>query len=126
MGTLMAVAATATAEQGVIDPVRTLCEHCSQPVLIAIVGSRVVVADIYEWQPRHRCFPCAGAQATSKRGVVHCARCGGIGYVGSKRPDAPMLAIDIAWSDEGHIRVIGPETARRRGEALYALHTCAS
>lgn len=120
----MAVAATAEAETSVLDPVRALCEHCMQPVLVAIIGRRIVTAEIYEWQPRHRCFPCAGAQATSKRGVVHCARCGGEGYVGSKRPDEMMLAIDIAWSDESHVRLIGPETTRKRGEGLYALHRC--
>jgi hypothetical protein len=37
----------------------------------------------------------------------------------------PMLAVDVAWSDEPHVRVIGPRTGRRKGEALYALHACA-
>lgn len=35
-----------------------------------------------------------------------------------------MLAIDIAWSDEGHVRLIGQKTTRKRGEALYTLHAC--
>jgi hypothetical protein len=33
-----------------------------------------------------------------------------------------MLAIDVAWSDEGHVRLVGPHTTRRKGEALNALH----
>jgi hypothetical protein len=36
-----------------------------------------------------------------------------------------MLAIDVAWSDEGNMRLIAPSTPRRRGEGLHALHECA-
>jgi hypothetical protein len=101
-----------------------ICPGCMRPVLVAIVGGQTIIADLYEWQPRSRCFPCAGAQATSKNGKVHCSRCGGDGYIGSKRPSGPMLAIDVAWSDEGNIRLITANTPRRRGEALHALHRC--
>jgi DnaJ-class molecular chaperone len=139
-----------------------VCPGCLRPVLVAIVGGETIIAELHEWQPRSRCFPCAGAQATSKRGKVHCSHCDGSGYVGGqgaavdatttclvcegsgktpygrrkcsgchgsgyvreRRPDEPMLAIDVAWSDEGHIRVIGPNTSRKAGEGLHRLHRC--
>jgi hypothetical protein len=120
----VAVAIRQAAQQGASEPTRTICPHCLRPVLVAIVGGETIIAELYEWQPRSRCFPCAGAQATSKNGKVHCSRCGGSGFIGSRRPKEPMLAIDVAWSDEGHLRVIAPSTPRRRGEALHALHRC--
>jgi hypothetical protein len=101
-----------------------VCPGCTRPVLVAIVGGQTVIAELYEWQPRSRCFPCAGAQATSKKGRVHCSRCGGSGFIGEWRPKEPLLAIDVAWGDEPHLRIISPGVARRRGEALHRLHSC--
>ena len=93
-------------------------------MLLAVVGSELVLAEPYEWQPRSRCFPCAGAQATSKNGRVHCSRCGGTGYIGERRPQERMLAVDMAWGDEGHVRLVAPSMKRYRGESLYRLHKC--
>jgi hypothetical protein len=44
--------------------------------------------------------------------------------VGEPRPYGQMLAVDVAWGDHIHLRLIGPNTDRRRGEALYPLHVC--
>lgn len=135
-------------------PVRSACPDCAEPVLIAVIRGEVFVADIYEWQPLGACFVCSppglcahcgveldqdappgtrycgdihrkAAHRARKRGEV-CARCGGLGVIGQRRPDGPMLAIDVAWSDEGHVRVIARRTSRRRGEGLYPLHECAA
>jgi hypothetical protein len=121
----VAVASRQAVERSASEPTRAICPGCLRPVLVAIVGGETIVAELYEWQPRSRCFPCAGAQATSKTGRVHCSRCGGSGFIGARRPKVPMLAIDVAWSDEGHMRLIAPSTPRRRGEALHTLHECA-
>jgi len=120
----LAVATRQAAERSATEPTRALCTDCLRPVLVAIVDGRTILAEIYEWEDRRRCFHCAGAQATSKSGVVHCARCGGTAYVGEWRPKEPMLAVDVAWSDEGHLRVIAENTPRRKGEALHRLHRC--
>lgn len=53
-----------------------------------------------------------------------CTHCDGSGYVGEHRPEGELLAVDCAWSDEGHVRLIGPNTSRRKGEALYRAHAC--
>jgi hypothetical protein len=112
------------------EPQRSLCGECASPVLVvvvwemvenAIVGEKVVVAEPFEWEPRARCYVCSQVE-TRGNSITKCNRCGGLGYVGTPRPDEPMLAVDIAWSDEGHVRMIGPKTTRKRGEALYRLH----
>ena len=54
----------------------------------------------------------------------HCTRCDGSGYVGTKRPAERMLGVDLAWSDDGYVRLVGPRTKRMRGEGLYSLHSC--
>lgn len=110
------------------------------------------MADAYEHEPRARCYMCAGVESRVKEcpkcrgsgsyreGIckrcegsgevankrANCHRCGGSGYVGSARPVGQMLAIDVAWGDEGHVRLIGPRTSRRKGEALYNVHSCNS
>lgn len=101
-------------------------------MLIAVVyrdtrrqrGERVVMADPYEWEPRARCYVCQ-KQATRGMKRARCDRCDGTGYVGEHRPPGKMLAWDVAWSDEGHVRIVGERTERRRGEAFYRLHVCA-
>jgi hypothetical protein len=171
------VAAVALREnvEAQLEPLRTLCQSCALPVLVATVftvveGRRVaqvVTADPYEWEPRTRCYVCANNAAragercpscngsgyaggarfltrstTTNGGEVpvckrcdglgaigapkrsDCTRCAGAGFVGSPRPNETMLAVDIAWSDDGHIRLLEPSTSRRKGEALYDLHAC--
>lgn len=107
------------------EPRRERCAGCTDPVLVAVIEGRRVIADIYEWEPRARCFMCARTETRGQR-RVNCDRCGGSGYTGEKRPPGEMLAIDIAWSDEGHVRIVGPATSRKRGEALYRLHSCSA
>lgn len=107
---------------------------------------RIVVAEPYEWEPRARCYACKNIETRSKvcpscqgraldcprcegAGEVsdkcaNCKRCGGERYVGRERPQGVMLAVDMAWGDEGHVRLIKPRTPRRKGEALYELHAC--
>lgn len=74
------------------------------------------------------CEACEGRGYIAVRRIDRsgCERCGGEGYVGSHRPPGELLAIDCAWSDEGHVRVIGEGTKRRRGEALHRPHACAA
>lgn len=136
------------------EPTRTICQDCDRPILIAVVPTivdrqlvdEVVVAEPYEWEPRAACFQCksirsrthvcpacrgrggdctrcAGSGTVSDRRET-CARCGGSGFVGTRRPPGVMLAIEVAWSDEGHVRLVSPRTSRKRGEAFYELHTC--
>lgn len=105
------------------DPHRGVCPDCLGPVLIALLGEHVVVAEPHEWEPRARCYVCSTIAARGQR-RSNCDRCGGSGYVGERRPAGRMLAVDVAWSDEGHVRLVGPRTTRKRGEALYALHAC--
>lgn len=113
------------------EPVRSVCPSCCGPVILAPVFAepdradpRLFVAEPYEWEPRAKCYLCA---AVAERGLNRgkCARCNGTGYVGEDRPSEPMLAVDAAWSDTGHIRVVGPLTKRNPGEALYREHRCA-
>lgn len=130
------------------------CANCLEPVLAVIVRDELVLADPYEWTPLGACPVCSppgvcgfcglelpegtpdgqrycgsvhrkAAHRARKRGE-RCSRCGGTGVVGARRPPGPMLAIDVAWSDEGHVRVIASRTSRRRGEGLYPLHVCAA
>lgn len=70
------------------------------------------------------CKRCDGLGTLGAPKRADCTRCGGDGYVGQTRPRKQMLAIDIAWSDDDHVRLIGPDTPRRKGEALYELHVC--
>lgn len=103
---------------------RTFCPLCSAPVLEVVIDGETYHADVAEWEPRAACSQCAATRGR-KRGhrAGHCTRCGGEGYVGSNRPTARMLGVDVAWSDEGHVRLVGPRTKRMRGEALHALHS---
>jgi hypothetical protein len=120
------MAALATrAETSATEPHRGLCTECFRPVLVALVKRTVVVAEVHEWEPRAACFVCATIRARGQH-RERCDRCGGSGYVGAARPPGRMLAIDVAWSDESHVRLIGPRTTRKRGEALYEIHSCAS
>jgi len=72
------------------------------------------------------CGGCEGRGYIVQRIVQRpdCSHCDGSGYVGEHRPDGELLAVDCAWSDDGHVRVIGPSTSRRKGEALYREHAC--
>jgi hypothetical protein len=91
---------------------------------------RLVMASIYEWLPRMGCKACERTRYRMARrdGQVHvvsCAVCNNTGYVGEERPmDDLVLAIDLAWGDEMHARLIGPNTKRKRGEGLHRLHVC--
>lgn len=108
------------------DPIRALCPHCLIPVIRATVAGKTIIADLWEWLPRMACPFCLHTRRAHPGSYVHCSRCGDEGYVGVDRPKCWMLAIDVAWSDEPHMRVIGPRTDRRRGEALHQLHVCTS
>jgi hypothetical protein len=105
------------------EPERGACELCKRPVLVFLLNGKRIAVEPHEWEPRAACYVCAQIR---KRGQSrrHCPRCGGTGYVGSKRPAQVMIGVDIAWSDEGHIRLVGPRTKRMRGEALMPLHAC--
>jgi hypothetical protein len=114
----------------VIEPTRAPCPECAEVVLIVLVAviiegvrqpEKAIIAEPYEWEPRARCYVCQTIETQGKH-RASCDRCGGLGFVGYPRPRTPMLAIDVAWSDEGHVRIVGPRTTRRKGEALYALH----
>lgn len=120
----MAACASPVEETITNEPRRDVCAECFEPVLIAVVADLIVVADVHEWEPRARCYVCSGIAARGQR-RMNCDRCGGSRYVGSKRPPGRMLAIDVAWSDDGHVRTIAARTPRRKGEALYPLHVCA-
>jgi hypothetical protein len=105
------------------EPFEATCPHCSEAVIAAYVEGELVVAERFEWEPRAACYLCSTIEARGqKRG--QCTRCGSTSYVGEQRPKGRMLAVDVAWSDEGGVRVIGPRTSRRRGEGLYRLHRC--
>jgi hypothetical protein len=84
----------------------------------------MLVAEVVEWEPRAACQSCAFTRAAHPDRPVSCARCGNSGYVGRKRPPGPMVAIDLAWADEYHVRLIGEKTDRREGEALHEIHVC--
>lgn len=85
-------------------------------------------AEMREGGERHECPRCEGRGYIVEVRVrrADCERCGGEGYVGSRRPPGDLLAIDYAWSDEGHVRIISERTKRRKGEALYRAHACAA
>lgn len=105
---------------------RELCAICLQPVMWVIVRARLVLVDMYEWEPRAQCQSCLHTRRAHPGRPVSCGRCGNSGYVGSQRPKGRMLAIDVAWSDSDrlHVRIIGPKVDRRRGEALHPFHVC--
>lgn len=112
-----------------LEPHRRLCGQCNQPVLIVVHAGDVLAVEVSEWEPRAACQSCAFTRAAHPDRPVSCARCGNTGYVGLGRPAVQMVAIDVGWSDELedgllHIRVIGPSTDRRRGEALHQFHAC--
>lgn len=122
------MAAIAPLDTVAFEPQRTLCEDCGEPVLIALVTpqrgrQRLIVAEPYEWEPRAACYVCVRV-AKHRHKRTNCDRCGGTRYVGTPRPPGRLLAIDVAWSDEGHVRLLGPRTERRKGEACYRLHSC--
>lgn len=99
------------------------CPGCAGRVLVVAVKGREVMADTFEWEPRAACPYCGHVEGRGHtRG--QCPRCDSSGYVGEQRPARRVLAIDVAWSDEGGVRIIGPGTVRRRGEGLYPLHSC--
>jgi len=117
----------ATVDLPVQDPietlVRTFCPVCSIPVLEVVIGGVMYLASIHEWEPRAACSQCAATRKRKKgKRSGHCTRCGGSGYVGGKRPKVKMLGVELAWSDDGHARLVGAGTKRMRGEGLYPLH----
>jgi len=83
----------------------------------------LVIAEAREWEPRARCYVCATIETSGKK-RERCDRCGGEGYVGSNRPHGVLLAVDVAWGDDMHLRLVGPGRKRERGEAFYPLHLC--
>jgi hypothetical protein len=129
-----------------LEPARVLCPGCGAVVLAVEVSGEPILASAFEWEPKARCYLCskvesrvrdcprcrgAGCVACDFTGTAghqraECKHCGGAGFVGRQRPRARMLAVDVAWSDEGHVRIVGPKTARKKGEALYELHRCLS
>lgn len=130
----MAVAITgdmAQADAVSVEPLRTICAFCDSPVLVAVVpaverygrGALLVTAEPFEWEPRAECQSCAWTRNRTGR-LVDCPRCDGSGYIGERRPAGPMLAVDVAWSDEGRVRLLAASTRRRKGEALHPLHSC--
>jgi hypothetical protein len=106
-----------------IEPLRMTCQQCGDRVFVFKLNGRLLLVEPFEWEPRAACYVCATIKG---RGQTrrNCDRCGGDGYVGSKRPATVMLGVDIAWSDDGHVRLVGPKTKRMRGEGLYPLHHC--
>jgi hypothetical protein len=106
-----------------IEPLRMVCQKCASAVFVFRLNGRLLLVEPYEWEPRAACYVCQTIKARGQE-RRHCPRCGGTGYVGSKRPAEAMLGIDIAWSDDGHIRLVGSKTKRMRGEGLYRLHRC--
>jgi hypothetical protein len=106
------------------DPVRILCPHCLIPVLKVTIGIETITADLYEWEARAQCQSCLHTRRAHPTSHVSCGRCHDTGYVGTKRPTGRMLAIDVAWDDDLHLRLVGPRTDRRRGEALHSIHVC--
>jgi hypothetical protein len=106
------------------EPTRQLCPHCLRPVIHATLAGREIIADLQEWLPRGECLSCAHTRHAHPGTHVECRRCNGSAMVGTARPPGQMLAIDVAWGDTIHLRVIGENTDRRRGEALYPLHVC--
>lgn len=103
---------------------RTLCAICQQPVIWIIVKDTLVLADLFEWEPRAACQSCLHTRRAHPGRPVSCGRCHNTGYVGSNRPKGRMVAIDMAWGDDWHVRIVGPRTDRRKGEALHPLHVC--
>jgi hypothetical protein len=106
---------------------RELCVICLAPVMWVIVRGRLHLVDVYEWLPRGACQSCMHTRRAHPGRPVSCGRCGNTGMTGRERPQGRLVAIDVAWSDddEPHVRVIGPSTDRRRGEALHQIHDCA-
>jgi hypothetical protein len=115
--------AIAIEQEQVAEPRRRLC-RCGEPVLVIEVGGEPITASVFEWEPRSRCDRCAFTRAAHPHSHVSCPRCNDTGYVGTRRPTGKMLAIDMGWSDESHVRVITERMSRRRGEALHELHVC--
>lgn len=103
---------------------RQLCTICQAPVLWVPIRGTLILVDLYEWEPRSQCESCRHTRRAHPGRPVSCGRCHNTGYVGADRPKGRMVAMDMAWSDELHIRIIGPRTDRRRGEALYKFHQC--
>lgn len=148
----MAVATRAAAKRPVypVEPMRRLCAACDRPVIVAFIlprahrgrsGVLLVTAEPFEWEPLAPCQSCAwtrsrmgctvdtpdeeGALTVERHYArVDCPRCGGSGYVGERRPPGQLLAVDVAWADDGRNRLLGAATKRRAGEALHPLHRC--
>lgn len=115
--------ATQAEPRNVDEPFRTTCGVCKEPVIAAVIAGKLVLADPFEWEPRAACPYCGHVEGRGHR-RGQCPRCDSSSYIGEDRPRTRMVAIDIAWSDEGGVRIIGPKTSRRRGEGLYRLHIC--
>lgn len=105
------------------DPFYGRCQDCDGFVLAVYVRGHLVLASPHEHEPRASCPICGHVAGRGhKRG--QCWRCDQSGFIGEDRPRDYVLAIDVAWSDTGGVRVIGPNTPRRRGEGLSLLHQC--
>lgn len=111
---------TATDHQ---EPFYGHCPDCNEFVLIVHVRGHRYLAEPHEYEPRAAC-PICGHVAGRGHTRGHCWRCDQSGYIGEQRPRERMIAIDVAWSDTGGIRIIGPNTPRRRGEGLMRFHRC--
>lgn len=113
------------------EPRMTICPDCHHAVIELVIHGTVIHAEQESWLEQGRCTKCLQTRnAHPDLEHVHCPHCNNTGFTGTrKRPQVPMLAIDVGWSDEEeegelHARIIGPRTDRRAGEALHPLHQC--
>lgn len=109
--------------RNVDEPFRTNCKLCQCTVIAVKIRGQLVLAEPWEWEPRAAC-PFCGHVAGRGHTRGQCPRCDSSGYIGEDRPKTRVVAIDMAWADEGGARIIGPNTPRRRGEALHQRHVC--
>jgi hypothetical protein len=108
------------------EPRRSRCRDCGQRVLAVEYGLTILFAEVQEWVPLMRCPIC---QSVRDRGYTRnfCHRCNGTGWIGQRRPETRMLAIEVAWPvrvETYTVRYIGPRTKLRKGEAVHELHLC--
>lgn len=106
------------------EPKMGLCADCDAPIIQVNVKGTLVTADADEWEPRAACQSCLHTRRAHPGQPISCSRCFNTGYVGVVRPPGPMLAIDMAWAETPHARVIGERTDRRKGEAAHPIHQC--
>ncbi|MDQ6807518.1 MAG: hypothetical protein M3065_21790 [Actinomycetota bacterium] len=108
-----------------VQPIRALCPHCLRVVIRATtVGGRLVLAELSEWEPRALCPSCLYTRNAHPGRPVSCPRCRDAGVVGTPRPPGALLAVDAFSNEVIGARILDPDTERRRGESLHALHVC--